>query len=152
VVAAVLAVETLSSLSQSMTVEQAFPHHLSLLWADGEKAKQSVLHVCKNAVEAMPTGGRLSVSPSNSGGQVSWEIHATGVGIPAGVAIFEPFLTTKAKRTGLALTLGCQSVAAQNGTLTAHRSPGQETMFTLVLPVLHELKVRALCYRSCQSG
>ena len=83
----------------------------------------------------MPEGGKLSISAANSREQVRLEINDTGVGIPAGVDIFEPFITTKSKGTGLGLTIVRQIVAAHNGTLTYHSTPEQGTTFTITLPV-----------------
>jgi signal transduction histidine kinase len=135
VVGDVLAAESLPYKAQGITLEQSFPHDLPLVRVDTEKMKQVVLNLCKNAVEAMPEGGKLTVSAANSGEQVRLEIRDTGVGIPAGVDIFEPFITTKSKGTGLGLTIVRQIVAAHNGTLTYHSTPGQGTTFTVTLPV-----------------
>ncbi len=135
VVADVLAVESLSYLARGITVEQSFPRDLPPVWIDAEKVKQVVLNLCKNAVEAMPEGGQLTVSATSSGRQVCLTIKDTGVGIPAGIDIFEPFTTTKSKGTGLGLTIVRQIIAAHNGTLTYQSTPGQGTTFTLALPV-----------------
>ena len=82
----------------------------------------------------MPTGGTLTVSAANADRQVWLNITDTGVGIPVGVDVFEPFVTTKAKGTGLGLTIVRQMVAAHDGTLTYHSVPGEGTTFTLILP------------------
>src|SRR5262249_27548078 len=107
----VLAVEFLSYQAQGITVERAFPVELPPVWVDTEKMKQVVLNLCKNAAEAMPEGGKLTVSATNFGTQVRLDISDTGVGIPAGVDIFEPFVTTKPKGTGLGLTIVRQIIA-----------------------------------------
>jgi two-component system sensor kinase FixL len=134
VVAEVLAVETLSYTPRGITVGQSFPPDLPLVWADVEKIKQVVLNLCKNAAEAMPGGGELTVSATNFDGQVRLEITDTGVGIPAGVDVFEPFVTTKTQGTGLGLTIVRQIVAAHNGKLTYRSVSGEGTTFTLTLP------------------
>ncbi|HEV8713270.1 MAG TPA: PAS domain S-box protein [Candidatus Binatia bacterium] len=135
VVEDVLAVESLSYRAQGITVERSFPGDLPLVRIDIEKMKQVVLNLCKNAAEAMPAGGKLTVSAADSAGQVRLEISDTGGGIPAGVDIFEPFITTKPKGTGLGLTIVRQIIAAHNGLLTYHSTPGQGTTFTITLPV-----------------
>lgn len=134
VVADVLAVETLSYAPRGITVEQAFPPDLPPVWADAEKIKQMVLNLCKNAAEAMVGGGTLTVSADSGDEYVRLEVTDTGVGIPAGVDIFEPFITTKTQGTGLGLTIVRQLVAAHNGTLTYRSVPGEGTTFTLTLP------------------
>jgi signal transduction histidine kinase len=63
------------------------------------------------------------------------EVADTGVGIPAGVNIFEPFVTTKVEGTGLGLSIVQQIVAAHGGTLTYTSELGQGTTFTVTLPL-----------------
>jgi signal transduction histidine kinase len=106
-----------------------------LITADGEKLKQVLLNLCKNAAEAMPQGGTLTVRVHNSGEQVSLEVIDTGVGIPAGVNIFEPFTTTKSEGTGLGLAIVQQIVAAHGGAITYTSEPGKGTVFRLTLPL-----------------
>jgi two-component system sensor kinase FixL len=140
VVEDVLAVESLSYKAQGITIERSLPADLPLVQVDTEKMKQVVLNLCKNAAEAMPEGGKLSVSVSHAGDQVSLEISDTGGGIPAGVDIFEPFITTKPKGTGLGLTIVRQIIAAHDGTLTYHSTPAQGTTFTITLPVPRQVQ------------
>jgi PAS domain S-box-containing protein len=131
----VLAGEALAYAARGIEVEQAFPPDLPQISADGEKLKQVLLNLCKNAVEAMPQGGTLTLRAHHTGGQISLEISDTGVGVPTGVDIFEPFVTTKAQGTGLGLTIVRQIVAAHGGALTYQSTPGQRTTFTLTLPI-----------------
>jgi signal transduction histidine kinase len=134
VVAEVLAVETLSYTPRGISVAQSFPPDLPPVWADVEKVKQVVLNLCKNAAEAMPSGGELTMRAEYLDGHVRLEVTDTGVGIPAGVDIFAPFVTTKTQGTGLGLTIVRQIVAAHNGMLTYRSVPGEGTTFTLTLP------------------
>ncbi len=135
IVADLLAVETPAYTARGIKVEQVFPLDLPTIMADGEKLKQVLLNLCKNAAEAMPHGGTLTLRVHNSGGHVRLEVSDTGIGIPTGVDIFEPFITTKAQGTGLGLTIVRQIISAHKGTLTYHSVPGEGTTFTLRLPV-----------------
>ena len=117
-------------------VKQYLPRDLPLISADSEKLKQVLLNLCKNAVEAMPQGGTLSVSITPVGPHLRLDISDTGVGIPDGVDIFEPFVTTKTQGTGLGLTVTRQILAAHRGSLTYHSTPGQGTTFVLTLPIV----------------
>lgn len=134
-VADLVAAETPAYTARGIKVEQVFPPDLPLTVADSEKLKQVLLNLCKNAAEAMPEGGTLTVRAHNSGGYLRLEVSDTGVGIPAGVDIFEPFITTKPQGTGLGLTIVRQIVSAHKGTLTYRSVPGEGTTFTLALPV-----------------
>jgi len=116
-------------------VEEAFPADLPLVIADSEKLKQALLNLCKNAVEAMPQGGTLVLRARNSKEQVVLEVVDTGLGIPDGVDIFEPFATTKPWGTGLGLVIVRQIVAAHEGTITYASERGKGTVFSLSLPL-----------------
>jgi signal transduction histidine kinase len=136
----VLVTETLAAAgpnyaARGIRVEQLFPADLPMVMVDGDKLKQVLLNLCKNAAEAMPQGETLTVRAHNSGEEVRLEVADTGVGIPAGVNIFEPFTTTKSEGTGLGLTIAQQIVAAHGGTITYTSEPGKGTTFTLVLPL-----------------
>ena len=135
VIADVLAVETPSYQDSGVRVEQDVPIDLPVVVVDAEKVRQAVLNLCKNAVEAMPQGGTLRVGANHQEGTIRVAISDTGAGIPPGVNIFEPFITTKSQGTGLGLTIVRQIVAAHHGTLAYHSTPGQGTTFTLELPV-----------------
>lgn len=115
-------------------LEQTFPSGLPVVMADQEKLAQVLLNLCKNAVEAMPQGGTLTVRGGSTGAQVAIEVNDTGVGIPEGLNVFEPFTTTKDTGTGLGLAIVQQIVAAHGGAITYSSTPGQGTTFTVTLP------------------
>jgi len=136
VVTEVLAAESPYYTTRGVKVAQTLPADLPPVPADADKLKQVVLNLCKNAVEAMPTGGTLTVRVHNSHARITIEVIDTGVGIPSGVNIFEPFVTTKAEGTGLGLPIVWQIVEGHRGTLTYTSTPGQGTTFTISLPVM----------------
>jgi two-component system sensor kinase FixL len=117
-----------------VAVEQHFAADLPILQGDQDKLKQVVLNLCKNAIEAMPGGGTLTVRVCPNGEHVALEIADTGVGIPYGVNILEPFVTTKAEGTGLGLPIVRQIVNAHGGTLNYSSKPGQGTTFEIMFP------------------
>ncbi|HJY82403.1 MAG TPA: PAS domain S-box protein [Candidatus Binatia bacterium] len=134
-VADLLAVETPAYTARGIKIEQLLPPDLPPIMADSEKLKQVLLNLCKNAAEAMLHGGTITIRAHHSREQVRLEVSDTGVGIPTGVDIFEPFITTKSQGTGLGLTIVRQIVSAHRGTLTYHSVSGEGTTFTLTLPV-----------------
>jgi two-component system sensor kinase FixL len=131
----VLAAELPFYTERQVTVEQEFALGVPVVRADGDKLRQVVCNLCKNAVEAMPAGGTLRVRVHSDGEQVILEVADTGVGIPVGVDIFEPFVTTKAEGTGLGLAIVRQIVEAHRGSLTYTSEPGQGTTFRVGLPL-----------------
>ena len=103
---------------------------------DPDKMKQVILNLCKNAVEAMPQGGCLTVKGYLSSAEtIVLEVSDTGIGIPEGMDIFEIFQTTKPDGTGLGLPLVSQIVSAHRGTVDYVSEPGKGTTFRLSFPV-----------------
>ncbi len=108
---------------------------------DPAQVEQALLALCINAVEAMPSGGTLTVrtAPTGDGG-VQVSVEDTGVGMDDEVRahIFEPFFTTKGEGEGKGLGLGLAVVYGivqrHNGSIEVASSPGQGTRFTVVLP------------------
>ena len=135
VVQEVMTTEIAHYTERGIRVEHHLPKDLPLVMADGDKLKQALLNLCKNAVEAMPDGGTLSVRLHQTGEQVKLEVADTGVGIPVGVDIFEPFVTTKPEGTGLGLAIVRQIIAAHSGTLNYTSAQGQGTSFLITLPL-----------------
>ncbi len=91
-----------------------------------------------NAVDAMPTGGDLSISSTDDDGAVRVQVRDTGVGMDADTRarVFDPFFTTKeVKGTGLGLSVAYGIVARHHGRIDVQSSPGNGTLFTLTFPV-----------------
>lgn len=109
--------------------------------ADPPRLKQVLLNLCRNAVEAMPEGGVLTLKAAREAGEVVIEITDTGVGIPASEVsqIFEPFYTTKATGTGLGLSVCRRIVEAHGGRITLDSRPGRGTTFRVHLPLFLKL-------------
>ncbi|HEU4343589.1 MAG TPA: ATP-binding protein [Candidatus Binatia bacterium] len=128
-----LACELLSYPALGISVQFQFDDSLFLI-ADTDKIKQVILNLCKNAVEAMPAGGCLTLKGYHSAQMVVLEIGDTGMGIPEGVDVFELFKTTKPAGSGLGLSVVQQIVLAHNGTIAYTTQPGHGTTFKVCLP------------------
>ena len=108
--------------------------NLPAMVVDPEKIKQVILNLCKNAVEAMPNGGSLTVKATGSEGGVILEVTDTGEGIAHGVDVFQLFRTTKPDGTGLGLPIVQQIISDHRGTITYRSEIGKGTTFTIGLP------------------
>ncbi len=115
-------------------VECSFPSNLPTVTVDIDKMKQVIFNLTKNAAEAMPGGGRISIKGSTSDDRVVLEISDTGTGIPPGIDIFEPFFTTKPQGTGIGLSIVQQIVRAHGGSISYSSEHGKGTNFVIALP------------------
>ena len=88
----------------------------------------------KNATEAMPGGGKISITGSAYDDKITLEVTDTGIGIPPGLNIFEPFFTTKPLGTGLGLSIVQEIIRAHNGSISYTSEQGKGTTFILTLP------------------
>jgi len=116
-------------------VDMIFGADLPNVEVDIDKMKQVILNLAKNAVEAMPHGGKLSFAGSVADHTITLSISDTGAGIPFEVDIFEPFFTTKSFGTGIGLTIVRQIVQAHHGTIRYVSEPGKGTTFFIALPL-----------------
>jgi PAS domain S-box-containing protein len=108
---------------------------LPLVQLDRHRFKQAWLNLFKNAVEAMPSGGTITVRLYRSNTDVFLEIEDTGIGVPEGIDVFEPFTTTKPQGTGLGLGIVREIVSAHGGDVS-YESTGQSgTRFRISLPL-----------------
>ena len=120
--------------SNGVKLKGEFSDTLPLMMLDQEKMKQAILSICQNAVEAMPLGGLLTLRGYQSEGRIFLEISDTGAGIADGLEVFEPFHTTKDRRSGLGLPIVSQIISGHNGTIEYVSNPGQGTTFKIGLP------------------
>ena len=108
------------------------------VWATGGQIEQILVNLMRNAVQAMPEGGQLTIRGHTRGSQAVIEVADTGVGISSEdlAKVFEPLFTNKAKGIGLGLAISRQYAEANKGELTvAESEPGRGTVFCLVLPL-----------------
>ena len=125
--------------------------------ADPAQLESSLTNLATNAHDAMPNGGRLTITTRNAhldpdyaaehddvtaGDYVLIEVSDTGVGMPPDVMrhIFEPFYTTKerGKGTGLGLSMVFGFMKQSGGHINVYSEPGVGTTFRLYLPRTHE--------------
>lgn len=123
-------------------VVREIPAGLPTVMGDAAKLKQVFMNLIKNAVEAMPDGGRLTVHAEVEDQRLVIEVVDTGVGLPAGIDVFEPFQTTKPSGTGLGLSVARQVLAAHEGTIGCSSTPGGGTTFRVVLPLAASARER----------
>jgi signal transduction histidine kinase len=111
---------------------------------DEAQLRQALLNLIRNAREAMPKGGELSVEvvlvrgDDGGTGVVEIRVDDTGAGVPKELraSIFDPFFTTKQRGTGLGLAVTREIVEAHHGTITCEPRPERGTRFRIALPLV----------------
>jgi len=123
------------------------PPNLPPVTIDRTLFARALTNVIENALHAMPSGGRLSVTSRDShnghhppsadaASQVVVEIADTGVGMDEEALrkIFEPYFSTKATGTGLGLTIAKRNVELIGGAIDVRSERGVGTTVTITLP------------------
>jgi len=127
-----------------VSIQQEFDNNISSCEVDRREMRQAFLNVLKNAIEAMPQGGKLGVkmhpAPKDSPGnedKVLVEISDTGMGISETEMqyVFRPFYSTKPKGTGLGLCFCRRVVEEHGGEISLKSRVGEGTTFMVALPV-----------------
>ena len=110
------------------------------VYVDPKQIQQVFLNLILNAIQAMQSGGVLTIKTTliheKSQQWVTASIADTGQGIPAQILgkIFTPFFTTKAQGTGLGLAICHKLVEQQGGTIRVESEDGKGTVFYIQLP------------------
>jgi len=119
------------------------------LLIDENQMKQIFVNLLLNAIQAIEEQGTVTIRSYVSPGRknVAIDVSDTGCGIPPDhmPKIFEPFFSTKAKGTGLGLTVTYGIVQKHGGHIYTSSQPKQGTQFTVELPIpsgLHQREMR----------
>jgi signal transduction histidine kinase len=121
-----------------VTIVSDFPSQPLTVKVDTDFIKQAILNVVLNGVQAMPEGGKLTVSARREDDMVVTEIRDQGSGIPADAQdkIFELYFTTKKEGTGIGLAQTYQILQWHYGSVDFESVLGQGTIFRLRLPLV----------------
>jgi signal transduction histidine kinase len=131
--------------NRDLAVKLKLARHLPATPIDATQMQQVLVNLVKNAMQAMTTGGTLTLQTGESSEGVWLSVADTGGGISQEqiARIFEPFYTTKKKGSGLGLMIVQRIVRAHNGRIELESNIGKGTTFRIWLP-LHERKPRLL--------
>jgi signal transduction histidine kinase len=107
---------------------------------DPGQLRQALDNLVRNAVEATPEGGRVSLAARREDGGHVVEVRDAGRGIEPDhlPRIFDLYFTTKADGTGVGLAVTQQIVTAHGGTIEVDSRPGAGTTMTVRLPAGEE--------------
>jgi two-component system NtrC family sensor kinase len=119
-----------------LLVEELDPN-LPPVQLDPKQLRQALLNIVKNSFEAMPEGGKLTLTTGQRDGKVQITISDTGKGIPPEnqELVFTPFFSTKHGGTGLGLSITSHIVKEHRGAIGFQSYEGLGTSFTIRLPI-----------------
>jgi signal transduction histidine kinase/HAMP domain-containing protein len=103
---------------------------------DPDKIKQALINIIKNALEALETGGALTITTRHQDDNVIITVHDNGPGINQQdiPLIFEPFFTRKGAGTGLGLSITQRIIEEHHGSITVESDSKNGTTFSILLP------------------
>ncbi len=111
--------------------------NLPTIQADATKLRETILNIIRNASEAIPDKGHISMELTRQNQEIQIIISDDGPGIPKEYlsTLFDPFVTHKKEGTGLGLAISKQVMEAHGGGIQVSSVPGQGATFLLTLPI-----------------
>jgi PAS domain S-box-containing protein len=128
------------------------PNHIKIMdrtqdeptiWVDSNKMERVFINLIKNAIDAMPEKGTLTISSRSDGENVEFSFADTGTGMSEQTKskIFMPLFTTKAQGMGFGLAICKRIIEAHGGRITVESSLSKGTTFIVTLPIEQKPKI-----------
>lgn len=104
---------------------------------DIEKMRSAFTNIIKNAIDAMPNGGKLAIRSKKKNEYVAISFSDTGIGMKKEVMekLWTPLFTTKAKGMGFGLPICKRIVESHGGKISVESTLGEGSTFTVTLPI-----------------
>src|SRR6266446_3830116 len=122
---------------QGLTLRVEVDPNVPMMEIDRGLLRQAVWNLVKNGLEALSSGGELTIASHFDGEGVEIAVSDTGEGIPddVGPQLFEQFFTTKPQGTGLGLSITRQIAEEHGGEVRWANRVGRGATFTIRLPI-----------------
>lgn len=124
-------------LGRDHVIRESYPRQGVQYLGDPNQLKQIFWNLSRNAVQAMPSGGELTISLAvNPESEVIITFADTGIGmsLEQKERLFEPF-SSSSGGTGLGMAIVDQLVRGHNGEITVESEPGGGTQIAIRLPI-----------------
>ncbi len=121
---------------QQVDIVTHLDRSIQLISVDPDLIRQALLNIIRNALQAMPDGGTLTIQTRSEPGDFIIEFIDTGDGMDVGVQsrIFDGFFSTRPGGTGIGLALTRQIVRLHGGDVKCDSAPGRGSRFVVALP------------------
>lgn len=121
---------------QSITLEEIYEIEEPIVWGEPNELEQVFTNLIQNALQAMETGGKLTIRVNLKDNFIRITFEDTGSGIPVEKLsdIFEAFYTTKKEGTGLGLNICKRIIQEHSGKISVESKIGEGTKFVIDLP------------------
>ncbi|MFQ5604730.1 MAG: PAS domain S-box protein [bacterium] len=122
---------------KQITFDFKFQHGELDIRFDRVQIRRVILNIVRNAIDAMPKGGKLHIRVHKMDQRAVIDIQDSGMGIPPDMIdkIYDPFFTTKDFGTGLGLAITQQVINEHGGQITCKSELGKGTTFSIELPL-----------------
>lgn len=134
----VITLAQIQGLMNQVEIKTAFESHLPAVKCNQNQIMQVFLNIIKNAIEAMPGGGTITISlKTHEPGYLLVQVKDEGSGIPVDRIpnLGEPFYSTKEKGTGLGLLISYKIIEEHLGKIEISSEIGMGTTVNISLPV-----------------
>src|SRR3989338_1575088 len=120
----------------NIRIKKIFQPDIPLVKIDEGMMKQVLINLIKNAIEAMPMGGDITIITLSLEGKVFIKVTDTGVGIPSDVQhkVFDHYFTTKESGSGLGLTICSKIINDHGGHIKLISGENEGTTIIIILP------------------
>jgi len=118
-------------------ITRSIEPHIPNVAVDTDRFTQVLLNIFINGIQAMESGGSLTINVFTQENRLKFEISDTGGGISAAdqANIFNPYFTTKKRGTGLGLAIAFKIIESHGGAIKIESSMGEGTTFVISLPI-----------------
>jgi len=121
---------------RKITCTRSFEYNLPAAWVDPDQIRRAFLNILRNAMDAQPDGGSITVATASDERTVHVDFSDSGQGMTQDVQekLFTPFFTTKIGGTGLGLSITQHIISEHRGEITCESAPGNGAKFSVLLP------------------
>ena len=121
---------------ENIEIALSLDDNIPKIFCDADKMEEVFLNILSNSMDAMRSGGRLTIKSEAKGGKVVISIQDTGIGIsPENLTkIFNPFFTINAHGTGLGLSIVHRIIEEHKGLIDITSREKEGTLARIELP------------------